>query len=67
MIKAVAVHCHDDTPNEINSSGLAEPQRLNNKLRACWQMVMRLVDLVVGVPMLRRGVRPVEKKAACWL
>jgi hypothetical protein len=32
MIKAVAVHCHGDTPNEINSSGLAESRRLNNKL-----------------------------------
>jgi hypothetical protein len=33
MIKAVAVHCHGDTPNEINSSYLAEPRRLNDKLR----------------------------------
>jgi hypothetical protein len=32
MIKAVAVHCHGDTPNEINSNGLAQPRRLNNKL-----------------------------------
>jgi len=35
MIKAVAVHCHGDTPNEINSSYLAEPRRLNDKLRLC--------------------------------
>jgi hypothetical protein len=36
-------------------------------LRACWRMVTRLADLVLQVPMLRRGVRPIEKEATCWL
>jgi hypothetical protein len=61
MIKAVAVHCHGDTPNEINSSYLAEPRRLNDKLRACWQMITLLVDQAWT---LRRGVVPIWDEEA---
>ncbi len=33
-------------------------------LRACWQMITRLSDLVDRVPTLRRGVRPIGDEAA---
>jgi hypothetical protein len=52
MIKAVAVHCHGDTPNEINSSYLAEPRRLNDKLRG------EFVSRVFGPAHSLGGIEP---------